>query len=82
MYFVSCKKFNIKIVGGGVVGLATAYQLQTNFPDLNIVILRKRKVSFSSKRKNSGVIHSGLYYKPGSLKAKNCVRVKAINSFC
>jgi len=69
------KKFNIAIVGGGVVGLATAYQLQTNFPDLNIVIFEKeKKLAFHQSGRNSGVIHSGLYYKPGSLKAKNCVK--------
>ena len=67
-------KFDIAIVGGGIVGLATAFQLQTNFPKLNIVVFEKEKeLAFHQTGRNSGVIHSGLYYKPGSLKAKNCV---------
>ena len=69
------KEFDIAIVGGGIVGLATAFQLQRNFTNLNIVILEKEKeLAFHQTGRNSGVIHSGLYYKPGSLKAKNCVK--------
>ena len=66
--------FNIAIVGGGIIGLATAFQLQNNFPDLNIVVFEKEdKLAFHQTGRNSGVIHSGLYYTPGSLKAENCV---------
>ena len=69
------KKFDIAIVGGGIVGLATAFQLQTNLPDLDIVVFEKEKeLAFHQTGRNSGVIHSGLYYKPGSLKAINCVK--------
>ena len=69
------KEFDIAIVGGGIVGLATAFQLQLNFPDLNLVILEKEKeLAFHQTGRNSGVIHSGLYYKPGSFRADNCVR--------
>ena len=69
------KIFDIAIVGGGIVGLATAYQLQKEFPTLNIVVFEKEKeLAFHQTGRNSGVIHSGLYYKNGSLKAKNCVK--------
>ena len=68
------KKINIAIVGGGIVGLASAFQLQTNFPHLNIVVFEKEKeLALHQTGRNSGVIHSGLYYKPGSYKAQNCV---------
>ena len=67
-------EFDIVIVGGGIVGLATAYKLQLNFPNLNLVVFEKEKeLAFHQTGRNSGVIHSGLYYKNGSLKAKNCV---------
>ena len=68
------KEFAIAVVGGGIVGLAAAYQIQCQFPELNIVIFEKEKELASHQTgRNSGVIHSGLYYKNGSLKAKNCV---------
>ena len=68
-------KFDIAIVGGGIVGLATAFQLQTNLPHLEIVVFEKEKeLAFHQSGRNSGVIHSGLYYNPGSSKAKNCVK--------
>ncbi len=68
------KEYDIAIVGGGIVGLATAFSLQSNFPKLKIVVFEKEKeLAFHQTGRNSGVIHSGLYYKPGSFKAKNCV---------
>ena len=68
------KEYDIAIVGGGIVGLATAFQLQKNFPKLNIVVFEKEKeLAFHQTGRNSGVLHSGLYYKSGSFKAKNCV---------
>ena len=67
-------RFDISVVGGGIVGIATAYKLQLSFPSLNIIVLEKEKeLSFHQTGRNSGVIHSGLYYTPGSLRAKNCV---------
>ena len=67
-------QYDIAIIGGGIVGLASGYQLQTNFPDLRIVIFEKEnELAFHQTGNNSGVIHSGLYYKYGSYKAKNCV---------
>ncbi len=68
-------EFDIAIVGGGIVGLATAFQLQTNFSDLKIVVFEKEiELAFHQTGRNSGVIHSGLYYKSGSFKAINCVK--------
>jgi len=67
-------EFDIAIVGGGIVGLATAFKLQSNFSNLNLVVFEKEKeLAFHQTGRNSGVIHSGLYYKNGSLKARNCV---------
>jgi len=66
--------YDIIIVGGGIVGLASAYKLNTRYPDKKILVLEKEKeVAAHQTGHNSGVIHSGLYYKPGSYKAKNCV---------
>lgn len=67
-------KFDVTIVGGGIVGLATAYKLQLKYPKLCLAIVEKEdSLAFHQTGRNSGVIHSGLYYKPNSLKAKNCV---------
>ena len=66
--------FDIAIIGGGIVGAATFYQLQKHHPSLKIALLEKEnRLAFHQTGNNSGVMHSGLYYKPGSLKAKNCV---------
>lgn len=65
---------DVIIVGGGIVGLATAYRLIEQKPELKIALFEKESaVSMHQTGNNSGVIHSGLYYKPGSLKAKNCI---------
>lgn len=65
---------DVIIVGGGIVGLATAHRLLEQKPELKIALFEKEKaVSMHQTGNNSGVIHSGLYYKPGSLKAKNCI---------
>lgn len=66
--------YDIAIVGGGIVGLASAYQIQKAWPDLKVVLLEKEDhLAAHQTGHNSGVIHSGLYYKPGTFKAKNCV---------
>ena len=67
--------YDIAIVGGGIVGLATAYKIQREFPKLNMIIIEKEsELAFHQTGRNSGVIHSGLYYKPGTFRAKNCVK--------
>jgi len=67
-------KYDISVVGGGIIGMATAYKFQLKYPKLNIIILEKEKeLAFHQTGRNSGVIHSGLYYNPGSFRAKNCV---------
>jgi L-2-hydroxyglutarate oxidase len=67
-------KYDIVVVGGGIVGLATALNLISRDPKLKILLLEKeQEVAMHQTGNNSGVIHSGLYYKPGSLKATNCI---------
>ena len=67
--------FDLAIIGGGIVGAATFYKLQLRNPDLKLILIEKEdKLADHQTGHNSGVIHSGLYYKPGSLKAKNCVQ--------
>jgi (S)-2-hydroxyglutarate dehydrogenase len=66
--------FDVAIVGGGIVGLATAYKINLQFPHLKVLLLEKEKeVAAHQTGHNSGVIHSGIYYKPGSYKAFHCV---------
>jgi (S)-2-hydroxyglutarate dehydrogenase len=66
--------FDIIIIGGGIVGLATGYKLTLQHPNKRVLVLEKEKeVAAHQTSHNSGVIHSGIYYKPGSYKARNCV---------
>ena len=66
---------DIAVVGGGIVGVATAYKLQLAFPNRSISIIEKEKrLAGHQTGNNSGVIHSGIYYKPGSSKARYCVQ--------
>jgi len=66
--------FDIAVVGGGIVGVATAYKLQLAYPDRTIAVIEKEKrLADHQTGNNSGVIHSGIYYKPGSYKARLCV---------
>jgi L-2-hydroxyglutarate oxidase len=66
--------YDVAIIGGGIIGAATFFKLQTRNPELKIVLIEKESLLADHQTgHNSGVIHSGLYYKPGSLKAKNCV---------
>lgn len=75
---------DVVIVGGGIVGLATALQLQRARPQTRILVMEKENhVARHQTGNNSGVIHSGLYYKPGSLKATNCINgYHQLISFC
>tara|TARA_B110000046_G_scaffold15690_3_gene15079 strand:+ start:12229 stop:13452 length:1224 start_codon:yes stop_codon:yes gene_type:complete len=69
------KIYDIAIVGGGIVGAATLYQMQLKFSHLKILLIEKEDhLAAHQTGNNSGVIHSGLYYKPGSQKAITCVR--------
>ena len=75
--------FDVAIIGGGIVGLATALAI-TQKSKLSVVVLEaEAKLAAHQTGNNSGVIHSGLYYKPGSLKAENCIRGRdALYAFC
>uniref|UniRef100_A0A3B3RDY0 L-2-hydroxyglutarate dehydrogenase, mitochondrial n=1 Tax=Paramormyrops kingsleyae TaxID=1676925 RepID=A0A3B3RDY0_9TELE len=70
-----CSLYDMAIIGGGIVGLAAARELILRHPTLSFVLLEKEKeLALHQSGHNSGVIHSGIYYTPGSLKAKLCVR--------
>lgn len=71
------KRADIAIIGGGIIGLATAMELLIRQPRLNLVVLEKEsRIGQHQTGHNSGVIHSGIYYAPGSLKAQTCVAGK------
>jgi L-2-hydroxyglutarate oxidase LhgO len=71
-------RFDVVVIGGGIVGLATAYRLTEQRPDLRIAILEKEpELATHQSGHNSGVLHAGLYYAPGSLKARLCTEGKA-----
>jgi (S)-2-hydroxyglutarate dehydrogenase len=66
--------YDFIIAGAGIVGLSTAYKLSLAYPDSKILILEKEdRVAAHQTGHNSGVIHSGIYYQPGSYKARNCI---------
>ena len=76
--------YDLIIVGGGIIGASIFYLYQKQYPQSNILLLEKENESASHQTgRNSGVIHSGIYYKPGSLKAKNCRQgLKLLYDFC
>lgn len=76
--------YDFAIIGGGIVGLSTACQLQERFPGRSIVLLEKEEgVAQHQSSHNSGVIHAGIYYAPGSLKSEFCKQgVEATIAFC
>ncbi len=79
----SDKIYDIAIIGAGIVGLATAYQLSKNRNVSVLIVETEKEIAQHQTGHNSGVIHSGLYYKPGSLKARNCVSGReAMYVFC
>ncbi len=70
---------DILILGGGIVGLGTAYNLTRQYPHKTITILEKEpRLALHQTGRNSGVLHTGMYYKPGSLKALNCRKGKVL----
>jgi (S)-2-hydroxyglutarate dehydrogenase len=77
-------KYDFIIIGGGIVGISTAWQLQQRYPEKKILLLEKeRSFALHQTGHNSGVIHAGVYYAPGSLKAELCkAGAKATISFC
>ena len=76
--------YDIIVIGGGIVGLATALRIKEQQPNLKLALLEKEtQLSAHQTGHNSGVIHSGVYYKPGSLKATNCIRgYRMLLDFC
>jgi L-2-hydroxyglutarate oxidase len=78
------KRSDVLIVGGGIVGLATAYQLTRYYPHRRVQVLEKEQhLAQHQSGRNSGVLHSGIYYKPGSWKALTCRQGKALmQAFC
>jgi L-2-hydroxyglutarate oxidase len=76
--------FDAAIIGGGIVGLATAWQLTRLKPGWKVVVIEKEAtLAFHQTGRNSGVIHSGIYYRPGSLRARNCRKGKLmLEQFC
>ncbi|MGC1378671.1 MAG: L-2-hydroxyglutarate oxidase [Anaerolineales bacterium] len=76
--------YDFAIIGGGIVGLATGMALTARFPNAKFVLLEKEaEVGRHQSGSNSGVIHSGIYYKPGSLKAKYCLQgAHSMVEFC
>ena len=78
------QRFDVVIVGGGIVGLSTAMHFTRRFPNLRLLLVEKESaVARHQSGHNSGVIHSGIYYKPASLKARLCVEgAAAMVEFC
>ena len=78
------ENYDLVIAGAGIVGLATALAITERSPDLNVAILEKESAAATHQTgHNSGVIHSGIYYRPGSMKAKFCVEgAAAMYAFC
>jgi len=76
--------YDLAILGGGIVGLATAYRFQQQFPGKSVVLLEKEaELAAHQTGHNSGVLHSGIYYQPGSLKASHCREGRrAMIDFC
>ena len=75
--YASSTQVDVAIVGGGIVGLATAQEMIHRYPEMKFAVLEKEsQLSQHQSGHNSGVIHAGIYYKPGSLMAKLCVEGK------
>jgi len=83
-FFMVDARYNVVVIGGGIVGLAVALEITRRFPRLRLLLVEKEeRVASHQSGHNSGVIHSGVYYKPGSLKARLCVAGAAeMIAFC
>ncbi len=77
-------RYGVVIIGGGIVGLAVALEITRRFPQRRLLVIEKEdRVARHQSGHNSGVIHSGIYYKPGSMKARLCVTgAAAMVEFC
>ena len=77
-------RYDVAIIGTGIVGLATALSLSERFPQARVVMLDKEpRIAAHQTGHNSGVIHSGIYYRPGSYKARQCGEGKGLmRAFC
>ncbi|MCL6498948.1 MAG: FAD-dependent oxidoreductase, partial [Firmicutes bacterium] len=78
------ERCDVAVVGGGIVGLACAHALLRRLPDLRIAVLEKEaEVGLHQTSHNSGVVHAGIYYRPGSLRARLCVEgARRLRDFC
>lgn len=78
------RRCDLAVIGGGIVGLATAYQFGRRHPGRKVIVFEKEAcVAAHQTGRNSGVLHSGIYYKPGSLKALTCrAGLRAMERFC
>jgi len=81
---MNLEKRDIAIIGAGIVGLGTALALTERFPRYSLAVLEKEpEIASHQTGHNSGVIHAGIYYKPGSYKAKLCAQgVRMLTEFC
>lgn len=90
MYLFYCssqkdvKEYDLVVVGGGIVGVAAAREISIRHPELKLAIVEKEnKLAAHQSGHNSGVIHAGIYYKPGSLKAQLCVEgLQRVYAYC
>lgn len=77
------RPFDVAVIGGGIIGTSTAMALATQHAARVVILEAEEKLAAHQTGNNSGVIHSGLYYKPGSLKALNCTKGReALYTFC
>ena len=78
------RRYDVSIIGGGIIGLATAMKLTERCPRCRVVVIEKEgELAIHQTGHNSGVIHSGIYYRPGSQKAQFCLSgVTALVQFC
>ena len=81
---MATNKYEVTVIGGGILGLATGMKMAERFPKLRLLLLEKEaEIARHQTGHNSGVIHGGIYYKPGSLKAETCVAGRrALLNFC